>query len=183
MGVRAVAVEKATPAQGRGVTVRAAASADAEGLGRMFSRCSAQTILFRFHSPFPRVPLRMLDRLVNVAPHLGKSFVAETGGEIVGHAMFARVGDLEAEVAVVVEDGWVSRGVGRRLLIRVCVEARRTGVETLLCTTLGANRRIQDVARRAFPEARIAFSEGACEMRLPLSTWEEGTTPTAFVEQ
>ena len=180
MGVRAVEAEKAASGPGSVVTVRATVPEDAEDLGRMLSRCSAQTILFRFHSPFPRVPRAMLDRLADVDHRLGKSFVAETGGEVVGHAMFAREGegDREAEVAVVVEDGWASRGVGWRLLNNVCEEARRDGVETLLCTTLGDNHRVRDVARRAFPEARITFSGGACDIRLPLRRHESGLLET-----
>lgn len=171
MGVRTEAAEKVAPAPPRGVTVREAMPGDAEGLGRMFSRCSPETIRFRFHLPFPRIPRAMLDRLADVDSRLGKALVAEAGGEVVGHAMYAREdeGDREADVAVVVEDGWGSKGVGRRLLIGVCEEAKRDDVETLLCTTLGDNYRIQDVARRAFPEARITFSGGMCEMRLPLN--------------
>ena len=156
--------------RGRGVTLRAAAPGDAEGLGRMFSRCSADTILHRFHLPLPRVPRAMLGRLVNVDPRLGSAIVAEEGGEIVGHAMYAREDedDREAEVAVVVEDGRSSGGVGRRLLAGIRQEAGRAGIDTLLCTTLGDNLRIQEVARRTFPEAGITFSGGMCDMRLPL---------------
>jgi len=179
MGVRAAVTEEA-PAQARGVMVRAAGPGAADGIGRMFSRCSTQTILFRFHSPLPRVPGTMLDRLADVPPHLGRSFVAETEGEVVGHAMFAREGEgnREAEVAVVVEDRWSSSGVGRRLLAEVCVEAGRAGVETLLCTTLGENSRVQEVARRVFPGARLTFSDGACYMRLPLAPPGMGTALT-----
>ncbi len=176
MGVQAVAAEKAAPGPGRGVTLRVAVPSDAEDLGRMFSRCSAETIRFRFHSPFPRIPRTMLDRMAHVDPRLGRSFVAETEGEVVGHAMYAREneGDLEADVAVVVEDGWASRGVGRRLFAETCEEARRDGVETLLCTTLGDNHRIRETVRRAFPESRITFSGGACDIRLPLRHREGG---------
>ena len=156
--------------RGRGVTTRAAVPGDAERLGQMFSRCSAETIFYRFHLPFPRVPREMLERLVNVDSHLGSAIVAEVDGEIVGHAMYAgeAEGDREAEVAVVVEDGRSSGGVGRRLLAGIRQEAVRAGIDTLLCTTLADNLRIQEVARRTFPGARITFSGGVCDMRLPL---------------
>ena len=152
------------------VTTRAPAPGDADGLGRMFSRCSAETILYRFHLPFPRVPAAMIWRLVNVDPRLGGAIVAEADGEIVGHAMYIREdeGDREAEVAVVVEDGRSSGGVGRRLLAEIRQEAARAGIDMLLCTTLGDNLRTQKIARRTFPGARITFSDGMCEMRLPL---------------
>ena len=181
MGVKAVRAEKATSVPGRGVLVRAAAPRDAEELDRMFSRCSAQTIYLRFHSPYPRVPRAMLDRMADVGPRFGRAFVAEVDGEVVGHAMYAREheGDLEADTAVVVEDAWVSRGVGRRLFARIREEARQDGVETLLCTTLGDNYRMRDFLRRAFPESRITFSGGACHVRLPL--WGMGAASGSVV--
>ena len=181
MGVRTEETEKAAPVPQSGVTVRAAVLEDAWRLDRMFLRCSAETIYLRFHLPFPRVPLTMLDRLADVDPRLGKALVAEIEGKVVGHAMYAREdeGDREADVAVVVEDGWASKGVGRRLLAEVCEEARRDGVETLLCTTLGDNYRIQDLARRAFPGAQVAFSSGACHMHLPLKRRESDSLKAA----
>ena len=85
-------------------------------------------------------------------------------------------GDREAEVAMVVEDGWSSSGVGRLLLAEIAAEARRGGVEALTCTTLGDNRRVRAVARRAFPGARVSFSGGACSMRLPLGRSADGAS-------
>jgi len=181
MGVEAVAAEEARPVPGRGVMVRAAVPRDAEDLGRMFSRCSAETIYLRFHSPYPRIPRTMLDRMANVGPRFGKAFIAEINGEVIGHAMYAREyeGDLEADTAVVVEDAWASRGVGRRLFARIREEAWRDGVETLLCTTLGDNHRMRDALRRAFPESRIIFCGSACHIRLPLrhreSSWPDAS--------
>ena len=63
--------------------------------------------------------------MIDVGHRDGGSLVAVAGGEIVGHAMYAREnGDDEAEVAVVVEDRWQSRGVGKLLLAGL---ARLTG--------------------------------------------------------
>lgn len=154
----------------RGVLLRTAVPGDARRLDRMFSRCSAETIRLRFHHSFRRVPEAVLSRLIVVDPRLGKAVVAEVGGEVVGHAMYARerAGEREAEVAVVVEDAWASRGIGQLLLAEIREQAKRGGVEALICTTLADNRRVQDVARRAFPGTQISFSDGACSMRLPL---------------
>lgn len=180
MGVRAVAPEKPRPEVERGVTVREAVPGDAEGLGRMFARCSAETIYLRFHAPYPRVPRSVLDLMAEVDSSAGKAFVAEFDGEVIGHAMYAREheGDLEADTAVVVEDAWASRGVGRRLFVRTREEARRDGVETLLCTTLGESHRLRDALRRDFPESRITFSGGECEVRMPLRHRESSPPDT-----
>jgi GNAT superfamily N-acetyltransferase len=170
MGVEAVTTEEARPMQGRGVTVRTAVPGDAEDLGRMFSCCSTETIYLRFHSPYPRIPQTILERMADVDSRFGEAFVAEIHGEVIGHGMYAREreGDLEADTAVVVQDAWASRGVGRLLFARIREEARLDGVETLLCTTLGDNYRMRNFLRHAFPESRITFSGGACHIRLPL---------------
>lgn len=159
-----------------GVLLRAAVPGDAERLGRMFSRCSRETVWLRFHLPFPRVPQAMLGRLVDVDPVCGRALVAESGDEVVGHAMYAKEegGDREAEVALVVEDGWSSKGVGRLLLAGIAGEAGRDGVEALTCTTVGENRRVREVARCSFPGASISFSRGECHVRLPLGRSADG---------
>ena len=80
----------------------------------MFSRSTLGTIYRRFHSPFPRVPEWMLERLTNVDHRDAESLlVAVVGDEIVGHALYVLAGGgREAEAAVVFEDGWQSRGSG-----------------------------------------------------------------------
>jgi hypothetical protein len=88
-----------------------------------------------------------------------------------------RSDDREAEVAVIVEDGGRSSGVGRLLLSEIAGEARWAGVEMLTGTTLGDNYRIREVARRVFPNVRLSFSGSACNMRLPLGR-HGGDLPT-----
>lgn len=159
-------------AAGGGVVVRAALGKDTESLDRMLCRCSMESIRLRFHSPFRRVPRRILRDLVAVDPKVGRAIVAEVEGEIVGHAMYVRYGedDREAEVAAIVEDEWLSRGIGQFLLKEVSAQAMEDGIETLVCATLGENYRVRDLARRAFPDARVSFYGGMRVMRLPLST-------------
>lgn len=46
----------------------------------------------------------------------------------------------EAEVAIVVEDRWQSRGVGKQLLFELAEDAKRQGVEASFCMFLFENR-------------------------------------------
>ena len=153
------------------VLVREANPEDAEGLRGMFARCSRETIYLRFHLPAPTVPEGTI-RLLLTAAERGGALVAVDGGEIVGHAMYAREGEdyrKEAEAAVVVEDGRRSGGLGALLLLRIAEEARGSGVETLTCTTLGDNYRLLRLVRRVFPAARTSYAGGTCSIRVPLS--------------
>lgn len=158
---------------GDGVFVRRVRPEDAGGLRGMFARCSPETIYFRFHLPRPTAPEWAIGLLAGTGDvhRDGRAIVTVDGAEIVGHAMYVREqGDgREAEVAVVVEDGWQSSGVGKLLFSEIAGEARRAGVEVFACTTLGANYRLHAVVRRAFPGSRTSYVGGACSIRVPLA--------------
>lgn len=152
--------------------VREPTPEDADGLRRMFARCSRETIYLRFYLPAPSVPEGTIGLLVGAAKRGGGTLVAVGGEEILGHAMYARDGedDREAEAAVIVEDGRRSGGLGALLLWKIAKEARRNGVETLTCATLGDNYPLLRLARRVFSNARTSYAGGACWIRVPLST-------------
>lgn len=159
---------------GFAVSVRALTSGDAERLGRMFSRSSPATIYRRFHSPFPRLPEWALERLTGVdhrdaESRDAESLVAVVGDEVVGHAMYVRSEDGgEAEAAVVVEDGWQSRGIGKLLLGGLAMEGRRRGIETFTCVTLAENRRAFLLVAAVFAEVGYALEGGSYVIRAPL---------------
>ena len=156
--------------------VRETMPGDAGKLRRMFARCSRETIYFRFHTPWPTVPEWAIELLVGAgeAERNRQAIVAVAGTEIAGHAMYVRDerDEREAEVAAVVEDGQRSSGVGRILLSEIAREARRAGVETLTCTTLGNNYRLLSTVRRAFPGSRTSYVGGECRIRVPLTRLE-----------
>lgn len=146
---------------------------DLDGLWRMLSRSSPDTIYQRFHAPYPRVPERVMELLVDVDPRDGKALVAVAGEEIVGHAMYTRTWDEEAEIAVVVEDGWQSRGLGRLLIFEIASGARSRGIEVLYCSALVENRRALDLSALMFGEVESVFSGGLRWIRVPLRSLKE----------
>ena len=151
-----VPVDEGTgPTPGRGprtetrLSIRVATPLDVEGLRGMFSRSSAETIHRRFHTPFPSVPEWMLALMLN-ADRTDKEFlVAVADGKVVGHAMYAMLGGGEAEMAIVVEDGWQSKGVGKALL-----------------------RELLGLIGATFAGSRRAFDDGAYLVRMPLQAPE-----------
>jgi len=116
------------------VQIRAVSPGDEDGLREMFSRLSRESINKRFHLPMPRVPDWALAYLIDVDHHDKESLVALVGDEIVGQAMYARQEASEAEVAIVVEDRWQSRGIGQLLLSRLAEEAGRRKIEVFTGT-------------------------------------------------
>jgi GNAT superfamily N-acetyltransferase len=160
------------------VLVRPVSSGDEEGLGEMLSRLSQESIYLRFHAPYPRVPGWAAASFADANRPDGKSLVAVADGEIVGHAMYVRQGEEEAEFAVVVEDRWQARGVGKRLLRALAASASDRGVETITGAVLGENRRMLGLVRSTFAGVGYAVGDGAYQMKVPLRTPE----PAASLE-
>jgi GNAT superfamily N-acetyltransferase len=150
--------------------IRSVSADDKEALRRMLCRLSPRTIYRRFHTPYPSVPGWMLDLMIDVGHRDRESLVAVAGGEIVGHAMYVRENGGEAEVAVVVEDRWQSKGVGKLLLLDLAREASRRGIGSFTGLALGENRRVLDLTNAVFAEVGYTVREGLYDIRMPLRT-------------
>lgn len=158
-----------SPPGARPARVRAAVPEDEVVLRETFSRLSARTIHGRFHLPYPRVPDWMAAYLTDASRFGGTALVALAGGQIVGHAMYVRSGDgREAEIAVLVEDRWQSKGIGGRLLRELAARASREGVELFFGEILGENRHALALASTVFPEARGEAGGGTYRIRMAL---------------
>ncbi len=157
------------------VSVRDLSAGDGPGLRAMFGRLSGETIYKRFHAPYPRVPEPMLAHLMGQGG--GRSLVAVADGEIVGHALYAGSPGGEAEVAVVVEDGWQSHGIGKLLLSGLARRAAGRGVEAFTAVALGENRRVLGLADSVFAGARHTLKGGSYEMFMPLRGLRPATNP------
>ena len=166
------AQSKVVERDGRVVSIRVATPRDQGKLREMFSRLSPETIYRRFHIPYRRVPERMLDLMLDVDHHAGKSLLAVVEREIIGHAMYVRLGDSsEAEMAIIVEDGWQSKGVGKLLLSELAERARLRGIETFTGEVLRKNRRMLGLAA-VFAETDYTIEDGLWHVRMPLRTLE-----------
>ena len=165
------------PRIGTRVSIRVATPRDAERLRAMFSRVSPETLYRRFHIPYPDVPERTLALMLGVDHHDKESLVAVAEGEIVGHAMYVRLGDgREAEMAIIVEDGWQSKGVGKLLLSELAERARLRGIEIFTGEVLGENRRMLALAA-IFAETDYTLKDGVYHVRMPLGKPNSATHP------
>ncbi len=157
------------------VSVRDLSAGDEPGLRAMFGRLSRETIYKRFHMPFPRVPEPMLAHLMGHGS--GGALVAVSGGEIVGHALYAGEPGGEAEVALVVEDGWQSGGIGKLLLAGLARKAAGRGVEAFTAVALGENRRVLGLVDAVFAGARHTLKNGSYDIYMPLRGLRSVTEP------
>ena len=84
--------------------------------------------------------------------------------------MYERENRGEAEIAVVVEDRWQAKGVGKLLLSGLAREANRRGIGTFTGLALGENRRVLDLTNAVFAEVSYAIRDGLYDIRMPLRT-------------
>ncbi|RKT12103.1 acetyltransferase (GNAT) family protein [Streptomyces sp. 1114.5] len=130
---------------GTEVLLRPAGPADKTAALAMHARCSPAALRLRYHGPV-RDADRYLDHLLD--PRHGRSLaVVAPDGRILalGHLMWD---DGEAELAVLVEDGWQRRGLGVALLRRLSATARAAGIGTVYALTHAANAGLIAAMRR-----------------------------------
>ncbi|HLY84206.1 MAG TPA: GNAT family N-acetyltransferase [Acidimicrobiales bacterium] len=114
---------------------------DSVRLQRTFERLSPETIYRRFFSPIHTPPPGTLHRLANVDHDNREALVVLDGDEIIAVGRWerdARHPD-DAELALLVEDAWQRRGVGRALTAMLVTEAGRHRIATVSATVLSDN--------------------------------------------
>ena len=135
-------------ASGTEVRFRPAIPEDADHLREGLARLSERTKWLRFHAPVDRLNNEQVRWLVDVDHHDREALVAEVRVGLrrwqpVGVARWFRDPEIpaEAEIAIVVEDAYQGRGIGRRLLSHLADIARdEEGIEVLVGEVLAENR-------------------------------------------
>ncbi len=156
------------------VTTRPVQPADRAQFCRLWGRLSPETVYRRFHAPLRRIPAEAVRRLVTVDHDLREAVVAVVGDEVVGVARYDRspADPSTAEFAVLVEDGWQSRGVGRLLLTELAAVARSRGIGFFTGSVLGENRRALSALAAVYSGMRYEIREGSYQVRVPLGPLE-----------
>jgi GNAT superfamily N-acetyltransferase len=169
-----------------GTWVRAARSDDLTQLDALLDRCSRETLYRRFHGATGGPMRREVERIADPGP-LHRSWVAVgCDGAIRGTATLAWSAADSAspanaaspggaspggrpEVAVLVEDAWFRRGLGRALLTQLMADARDAGAEVVVAWVQGDNMRAVRFLRAVAPGARIAFDGGELAVSVPVA--------------
>ncbi|MEN3586534.1 GNAT family N-acetyltransferase [Streptomyces sp. ZYX-F-203] len=122
--------------EGGDVTVRRAGIGDLRAAGDMHRRCSRASLRLRYHGPVHDAD-RYLRHLLG--PHFGRTLAVLTdSGRIVGLGHMMWDGD-DTEIALLVEDAWQRRGVGRALLARLVSMAADAGCGSVYAVTQPSN--------------------------------------------
>ena len=153
---------------GTEVVVRPMERRDREAVQAMHERCSPASRRARYFSPKPTLSQRALELFCE--PSHGLTLVAQgPDGSILAlaHLMHA-VDPGVAELALLVEDAWQGRGLGRALTDLLLVPARERGVVELRATVLADNARMRRLLTSLGGRVRRTDEPGTLEIRLRL---------------
>ena len=130
------------------LAVRPVEADDADRVRRLFERLSPESIYRRFFTLFPAPPAGVLLHLTAVDHGDHEGLAVLDGDEIVALASWDKAahGAAEAEIAVLVEDAWQHRGLGRALVRMLTAEAARRGIAVLNATVLAENHPARHLA-------------------------------------
>jgi GNAT superfamily N-acetyltransferase len=136
---------------GTTVRVRPVAPDDGTALVAVLERMSLRTRWLRFHSPIARFSGAQLRMLLD-ADHHRAVLVAEVElgpacWQLIGFAQYARVAPDRGDAAIVLEDAWQGRGIGRALALELVAAARAAGIAAFTSEILTENRRTLKFAR------------------------------------
>jgi ribosomal protein S18 acetylase RimI-like enzyme len=164
----------------RFMLLRASRAGDLERLRAFIARCSPETLYRRFHGTGPQAIERELTRIAAPADN-HRSWVVVDGGEVRGTASLARSRSGATEMALLVEDRWFRRGIGRALVGELTAHAEFAGLETITAWIQADNERAVRFIRAVAPRASIRFVGGAqFEVQIPVAAMALGPPRAAI---
>jgi acetyltransferase len=134
---------------GSRVAIRPIRPEDAGLETRFFERLSERSRYQRFMHQLPHLTPRMLARFTQLDYDRELALVALFEDEFIAVGRYAPNADGDtAEFALVVADAWQGKGLGRLLLEKLRMEARKAGYRALYGNIMQANHGMLDLALR-----------------------------------
>jgi acyl-CoA synthetase (NDP forming)/ribosomal protein S18 acetylase RimI-like enzyme len=172
-------------ADGATMHVRPIRPGDGPAIQALHQRLSAETIYFRFFTPLSTLSPRLLDRLVRVDYVDRFALVGVLGDDIIAVARSERLpssqpggrqgdndGEVEAEVAFLVDDAHQGRGISTVLLEHLAAIAAAAGITRFVADTLPDNKRMLRVFHEAGFGDQRRFADGVVRVAFPIHSTE-----------
>jgi GNAT superfamily N-acetyltransferase len=134
---------------------RIAQRSDRAALGAFFGRLSPETVLARYISP------------VNEAEHV--VLLAVDGGEVRGVGEFVREGAAHAGLAMLVEDAYQHRHIGRGLFLKLEELALERGIQAFTGDVGTGNLRVARMLTRTGRRLQTRLGYASTEFMLQLA--------------
>ena len=155
---------------GTPVIVRPVQHSDVALIQAMHLRLSRESVYYRYLAP--RVPsLEDLQRLCFLDDPSGLAIVAtvqEPQEKVIAMACYCVHPDdpTTAEPAILVEDSYQGRGLGKRIFSALCQQARQKGLERFECITHPANQRVLCLIKGCGLRSECSYNQGVREIRV-----------------
>ncbi|WP_062429524.1 GNAT family N-acetyltransferase [Herbidospora daliensis] len=141
---------------------------DAQGVREMHERCSPESLRSRYFGPVPRLSDAVMRLFTN--PERGVTLVTHLAGEpgrVVAMTNLMDLGAGEAEVAMLVEDRWQGRGLGRVLMRCAVALAPSRRARVITASVYATNARMLAILEGAGAE-KPSMTGLVLDVRLPL---------------
>jgi GNAT superfamily N-acetyltransferase len=154
---------------GSSVTVRAVGQDDEASLQAFLTGLCANSLRLRFFSGGANIANAAHWAAGTPADRYGLLAHDETG-VLVAHAVYVKLDEVRAEVAVEVADHLHGRGLGTILMQRIGAVAQERGITHFVAEVLPENQGMLDVFRDGF-DAGVALRQGIDMVEFPTSAW------------
>jgi acetyl coenzyme A synthetase (ADP forming)-like protein len=160
--------------------VRVAHSGDRQALIDMFSRCSTETIRFRFLHLVKALPTELLNQITTGSDSRTVALVVVQGAKgaldassterIIAVGIYSVVEETPdvAEVSFLVEDAMQRRGIGTILLDTLAELARSSGIARFSADVMADNRTMLSVFRKAGYGVSATTHYGVTHLEFPI---------------
>ncbi len=153
--------------------LRALQPGDRRGLEDLLSRCSRESLRYRFLHSIKELPEKALDQLVSVdgSRHVALVVIRGEDERIVAVGHYQRLDDRPdvAEVSFLVEDAFQRRGIGTSLLDALAEIAREHGIDRFSADVLADNHVMLSVFRKAGYGLSSSVSYGVTHLEFPIA--------------
>ncbi len=155
------------------VCFRAIKPSDEENMRRLFYRFSDKTVYYRYFTMLKVMPHTKMQRYVNVDYSRAMSVVGIVGEpdqeRIIAEGRFIRDQQTsEAEIAIVVDEDYVRKGIATYLYKMLIRLARERGIKTFTGEVLSANRGIRRVLEKGGLVVTASMRHGVEALRISL---------------
>ena len=164
-GSRTVSVDAPPEAElvrlrdGSSVTVRLASALDEPALRSFLEGLCLEARRLRFFSGAANIASAAHLAAAADAEHCGL-IAHDEAGVVVGHAIYVKLDETRAEVAVEVADHLHDRGLGTILIERLAIIAEQRGITHFVAEVLSENQAMLDVFREGF-DGRVVRQDGS----------------------
>ena len=155
---------------GARVMVRPVRQRDVVLIQAMHLRLSKESVYYRYLAP--RAPDRVaLQSLCLLDGRPGLAIVAtvpKPREKVIAMACYCVHPDdpTTAEPAILVEDSYQGRGLGKRIFLILCQQASQMGLERFECITHPANHRVLSLIKGCGLRSECAYNQGVREIRV-----------------